>query len=814
MKRRIVVSLLTLCVILSVFSGCGKKESGSDSAKMDKEHVYKEDFISYDINIDNVSDTFVTNDRIYFVTIEYDDSYWDDVIVNDGLIEDAVIGDVMIEDSAMEKLAADDFVMDDMMIDNIIVDDGFVYDEYVPQPPKYMLVSFKFDGSDKKEMELPSVGNSGYAFQYSADNNGNIYYLISNTESGENPDGTWYYKENFEAVKLDPDGKEVYRVNLNTFAPEVEYLYVKSMVVTEKGELLVLIDMVGMLLFDEKGNKISEDKALTDYDNVFMVNDNEVILSRWGDYGQVFSKYNIETKTLAKESSFPDNTYRFNVHGGKYYDMYLTDSMGIYGYNLNASEPVELLNFVDSDINTTYVHFLAPISETEFIISYNGMSDYRNVYSKVTKVNPEDVVEKQVLSLACYYLDYDIRQWIVKFNKTNPKYRISVTDYSMYDEYTENDYVSGTTRLNTDIVAGRVPDILVSSADLPITNYAAKGLFADLYTFIDKDDTIKRENLLENVLKACEYEGKLVQLSPRFYILTFAAKKSLVGDRNSWTLDDLLKAMNSLPEDAQVFSEVVRDDVLRYSMSFAGNQFINWEKGSCSFDSKEFIKLLEFIKQFPKEIKWDEFDDEYWDKYYEDYQVQYINNKTLLKYVYLADLKAYSRMRQTEFGEDIKFIGFPTDGGMGSTLSVYNSFSISSKCKNKEGAWEFIKYFFEDEYQSTIEYDLPISVKAYDKLIENAKQRPFYYDENNNKVEYDETYYVGDVEVIVKPSTDKDIEEVMSFIKSVDTIYQTDEDLMNIIKEEAEVFFEGKKSAEEAARIIQSRASIYVSENY
>ena len=106
------------------------------------------------------------------------------------------------------------------------------------------------------------------------------------------------------------------------------------------------------------------------------------------------------------------------------------------------------------------------------------------------------------------------------------------------------------------------------------------------------------------------------------------------------------------------------------------------------------------------------------------------------------------------------------------------------------------------------------SVKAYDKLIENAKQRPFYYDENNNKVEYDETYYVGDVEVIVKPSTDKDIEEVMSFIKSVDTIYQTDEDLMNIIKEEAEVFFEGKKSAEEAARIIQSRASIYVSENY
>ena len=54
MKRRIIVSILTLCMLLSVFSGCGKKAAGSGSVKMDKDHVYKEDLLNYDVNADNI----------------------------------------------------------------------------------------------------------------------------------------------------------------------------------------------------------------------------------------------------------------------------------------------------------------------------------------------------------------------------------------------------------------------------------------------------------------------------------------------------------------------------------------------------------------------------------------------------------------------------------------------------------------------------------------------------------------------------------------------------------------------------------------
>ena len=41
---------------------------------------------------------------------------------------------------------------------------------------------------------------------------------------------------------------------------------------------------------------------------------------------------------------------------------------------------------------------------------------------------------------------------------------------------------------------------------------------------------------------------------------------------------------------------------------------------------------------------------------------------------------------------------------------------------------------------------------------------------------------------------------------------RTDERLLNLIREEAEAYFAGRKTAEEAAAAVQKRASLYVSE--
>jgi len=69
------------------------------------------------------------------------------------------------------------------------------------------------------------------------------------------------------------------------------------------------------------------------------------------------------------------------------------------------------------------------------------------------------------------------------------------------------------------------------------------------------------------------------------------------------------------------------------------------------------------------------------------------------------------------------------------------------------------------------------------------------------------------VEIVIPPMTTEEIQEMENFLFALDQPIVYDENLMNIIREEAAAYFEGQKSAEEVAKIIQSRVKIYVNEN-
>ena len=54
---------------------------------------------------------------------------------------------------------------------------------------------------------------------------------------------------------------------------------------------------------------------------------------------------------------------------------------------------------------------------------------------------------------------------------------------------------------------------------------------------------------------------------------------------------------------------------------------------------------------------------------------------------------------------------------------------------------------------------------------------------------------------------------MMEYILSLDKLCVYNETIYNIVMEEAAGYLEGQKTAEEVAKVIQSRAKIYVSEN-
>jgi ABC-type glycerol-3-phosphate transport system substrate-binding protein len=165
-----------------------------------------------------------------------------------------------------------------------------------------------------------------------------------------------------------------------------------------------------------------------------------------------------------------------------------------------------------------------------------------------------------------------------------------------------------------------------------------------------------------------------------------------------------------------------------------------------------------------------------------------------------------------QFGEEVTFIGFPCEGRNGSVINANMNFVISKECKQIDGAWEFVRYFLTDEYQETIEWELPVNKEAFDKLAQKATERPYYMD-GDQKVEYDEYIYINGEEFILPPMSQEQVDSIVAFIETVDKVSYYDEQVQAIIDEDAAPFFDGAKSAADAASVIQNRVQVYVNAN-
>lgn len=98
-------------------------------------------------------------------------------------------------------------------------------------------------------------------------------------------------------------------------------------------------------------------------------------------------------------------------------------------------------------------------------------------------------------------------------------------------------------------------------------------------------------------------------------------------------------------------------------------------------------------------------------------------------------------------------------------------------------------------------------------MAEESRQNPYYTDEQGNKIEYNASYWMGDVEIPLHPLREEDTRQIQALLESLSCTVRTDNNIINIITEEAEAFFEGEKSAEEVAEIIQGRVQLYINES-
>lgn len=542
--------------------------------------------------------------------------------------------------------------------------------------------------------------------------------------------------------------------------------------------------------------------------------------------GELIGLLDLEEKGLKDKVQLGDFVNGMAAGDGEYPVIYSAGD-SVYGLNFETGEPVKLFNWIDCDVAREGDESFCMLQDGRIVTTstqetVNGIENDLIVLSKNAA---GEVSQKKVLRLAVMNLYPFTSKMVSRFNRSNPNYRIEVTDYSQYNNYSsanEDERNAGINRLQTEIIAGDMPDILDISL-LSADRLGSKGLVEDLYPYMDADPELNRSDLLEHVIQAFEENGKLYQTVGNFYILTTAGLSRVVGDHIGWTMDEFQEAMGRLQAEnpnCTVFERYTTQDLaLTFLLYLELENYVDWSSGECGFQSDGFIKLLEFVKSFPTVYSWetDGGADDY------DTDTRLLMGLQLMKQCNFACFEDLQVNTAGLGGEPCTFVGYPTENGVGSMFAqIGNSFAITSSCADKDAAWQFIRQFFLPEYQEQFLGEVfPTNRSVYEKMKSEAtttkyQRNPdgsFMLNEEGKRIEEDlGSMQVNGVTVPYRTASEEDVARVEEIINATTNILHTDDSLKRIIIDGALPYFADQRSVDEVVKLIQSKAMLYVNE--
>ncbi|MCR5283657.1 MAG: hypothetical protein K6E18_09830, partial [Lachnospiraceae bacterium] len=261
-------------------------------------------------------------------------------------------------------------------------------------------------------------------------------------------------------------------------------------------------------------------------------------------------------------------------------------------------------------------------------------------------------------------------------------------------------------------------------------------------------------------------------------------------------------------KDSKAFSsDSTKETVLSTLCMNMFDSFVDWDSGKCSFDSDEFVQILEYANTYQNadEINYDVMD-------------SFVTNIRGKKHLFVElwalsyeDVELYDAL----FEHKLAFTGYPSkEEGYGARFN--NVIGIYSKTPNVEGAWSFLKHLLSREYLSSSDYEhgMPLRKDVFEDDMKRVTTTKTYTDDFGvERQPLDFSIGIAeDLEVPVKPLT-KDQEQIIrDLVSGVSHRFSSDSDIQAIIDEEAGALFSGQKSAKEVAGIIQNRVSTYVNE--
>ncbi|MBO4495265.1 MAG: extracellular solute-binding protein [Clostridiales bacterium] len=518
-------------------------------------------------------------------------------------------------------------------------------------------------------------------------------------------------------------------------------------------------------------------------------------------------------------------------------DCFLMNTNGIEKYDMTDGSSTMVFNWKDTDINSANLKTEGGRIESEdsmvfFKMEYNeeeartamdqkgGVGNRMSVV-KITRADKNPHAGKEVLRLGVDGIDDSLfLDQIIAYN-TNPENhaRVEIFDYSA----NSSDYwdITGSTqrlaesagKLTLDLLSGTAPDILVGFSE--VSQFNNDNTLLDLKTFLDNDDTINKDDYFTNIISAFETDGKLFSLPITYTIDGMAVNSSFKGAKEKWTFADLDAVAAAVPDDVQAMQKIEYKEMLTRWMYAMTEKLVDNVNQKVNFESDEFKAMLEAVKKYGEpENAGSTATDGISDMPLSS--TGHLNDDMLFLMGMVAScntslrsLDDYAALVNNNYGANVIFTGYPSKEGMGMTAFGEIAMSITKTASNPELAWEFIRSFLGEDVQRELSFNMqtfPVSKKAFytnctTEIKVSEKFAEDYRKSSGNEQEY-------------KPNvlTQADADKLASLISSVETSKQIDNDVLNIVLEEAAAFFAGQRTIDDVCKNIQNRTTLIVQE--
>ena len=491
---------------------------------------------------------------------------------------------------------------------------------------------------------------------------------------------------------------------------------------------------------------------------------------------------------------------------------------GVYNIDVEGGTCKMALSFNCSVCN----RYLASNSELKyaddntFLFSYSlgyaGANRIPFAICTFTKSSEYPAAGRNILTVASTEdLDYSISEAIMRFNSESDtsfmlfdnRYKTnSEIDYANTDNTDQaalknlNSYAAVSDRLTMDILAGEGPDILITNG--ANEQLSRKDYFIDLSDYLKNESGVSEADYFTNAIEASKFNGSLYQLPIGFYVDCILAPADATGSKNGLTFEEYIQMVKTVCNG----TDPVYDHQLAFSRTevatklFANTSEKYIEDGKIDVNNNDFKAILDYCKELPAK------------GFYEgkDVDAEWEDLMTAKENMRVQPTVVYGFYEYEAFAEKFKgavICGYPSVDGRPATIGSDMAVSISSHTSDESSCKKFLSILLSEDIQKTLFMNIPINKKCAKDLA------LLEIEEHNGNVDANEgNKFAKAGKKLDTALADKYIEQLSTATTS-SFVYHS---ISLIIYEEIPAYFEGQKSFEEVAKVINDRAQTVLNE--